>query len=130
TISDGLNQTRYGLRQLETADHYFALAALAFMKSELPTVKEKLINLNSTKQISAKDVQLLKAYTGYLEKFSTDVEKRLNAVDKKRLVQREPSPQRLVAVAWARSDEGYYGEGLSSLKNTMQGEQKTLPTVA
>jgi len=109
SIKKKLLNIDFGMRQLQTSDYYAGLAGINFVMSSLPDLKSKVAALKEGEDYSKDDIEFLKSQLSFYEKFSGELEKNLNTVDRSRFVDVDTKSMdfNIVKYAYAASDESF-----------------------
>jgi hypothetical protein len=104
-VVSGIQSIRYGMKQLNTADYYFASSAVVFMRNSIPKLKETAANLKANPYMDDKAVAFTKDYLNKFDKLSIQMQKYLDSVPKTQLLEISSS-QVNNGFAWAGEESG------------------------
>lgn len=101
-----LANVELGFKQLSSADYYFSLEAIGWMKNEQKNIDSLVKNLEPREGLSKEDIENIKIYYQAFKELNSSIESHLAALDKKDLVEvsRVPFPSYGPSDAWAAEE--------------------------
>lgn len=109
-----MERIKFGFSQLETADYYMAVESIKFIEKTMPDIRAKASDLKDGENLSADDVEFIKSYVDYYDKFNKELQRNLQGIDKSRLIQAWKGRSILFNTAYA-ADNGGYSNAVTSL---------------
>lgn len=119
-IITSLGKIDNGFKQLETGDYYLALEATGFIESSLPDLKAKADAITPRDGLSAADIEFIKSYLAFYEKFNGSLKENLNSMDKSRLVQVAEAQKPGITSAYAAETGDNYSNAYKALATPLQ----------
>lgn len=86
-LAQGVADIDLGMRQLSSADHYFSLEAMGYMKAEQAKLEEALAGLEPREGITAEDVANIKITYEAFKELNASMESHLAAIDTSGMVE-------------------------------------------
>ena len=86
-LARGIGRVHYGLRQLKTADYYYARSAVKFIRDSIPGLREKMRGVSAGKDLSADEIAFINDYITSFEKLGAEMQRYLDSVPKSELIE-------------------------------------------
>lgn len=107
-LSTLVNKVRFCFQQLETADHYYALAFAEHLAKEIPKLKKALASAKPREGVAKADLEFCRVYLGLYEKWQQAMAKHLKAVKPDSLVAVAPTTESRPGMAFADGESSSY----------------------
>lgn len=119
-LAQGIGRIDAGLKQLRTADHYFACAAVEFMRESIPGLREQMKTVSPGKDLSAEELAFVNDYITSFEKLADAMQADLDSVPPSELVEVAQLTVPRPGEAWAAGEPGNYAKAYAAASAPVQ----------
>ncbi|MBS3908203.1 MAG: hypothetical protein KGZ93_01000 [Actinobacteria bacterium] len=116
-----------GLKQLASADYYFSLEAIAWMKAEQAKLDPVVAGLTPREGLTQKDVDDIKVFYGAFKELNSSMEQHAASIDTGKLIEVAEAPFPTLGIATAYAAQDYeagknYAAGTQVMQRQAQAE--------
>jgi len=117
-IQASMEKMDYGLKQINTGEYYFALAANDFIMSSMPDLEARLAAMTPNEDLDQEDIDFIKTYLTTVKQWQTDMKEHIDAADKSQMIALEDLPEDIcegISPVYARGDRSDYSSAYKSV---------------